>query len=71
MYPNLSRFRIGKTHIRSCDCPTGRIENAHDVLVRIIQDDSLCRCVDSYVTATAEQVYQHIDVCGKQGQDLR
>ena len=29
------------------------------------------RCVDSYVTATAEQVYQHIDVCGKQGQDLR
>ena len=30
----------------------------------------LCRCVDSYVTATAEQVYQHIDVCGKQGQDL-
>ena len=23
------------------------------------------------VTATAEQVYQHIDVCGKQGQDLR
>lgn len=24
MYPNLSRFRIGKTHIRSCDCPTGR-----------------------------------------------
>ena len=30
-------------------------ENAHDILVRIIQDNSLCRCVDSYVTATAEQ----------------
>lgn len=87
MYPNLSRFRIGKTHIRSCDCPTGRtgqwcrrlslksvrwgiagiIWNAHHVLVRIIQDDSLCRCVDSYVTATAEQVYQHIDVAGNKG----